>query len=191
MTKWFTDIETKWSACHGKCDGITGKNDICSRWWCKYWYSRCVQALTVAVRWECNVDKETKFTEMLRRYVDSHTIYMYVWLPATWGWVASCCSVVSHMGFSVVHVNVISLIMLRIMFKVVSSTVLPHNDTDYMYQAQPFNHFLLISRNPKCLFGLCTPNVEALIAIDENIFIIILVWACRQKWLLLCKNFIL
>ena len=36
----------------------------------------------------------------------------------------------SHMGFSVVHVNVISLIMLRIMFKVVSSTVLPHNDTD-------------------------------------------------------------
>ena len=33
--------------------------------------------------------------------------------------------------------------MLRIMFKVVSSTVLPHNDTDYMYQAQPFNHFCL------------------------------------------------
>ena len=70
------------------------------------------------------------------------TPYLCDYLPLE-GELLHAAQWLSPMGFSVVHVNVISLIILRIVFKVVSSTVLPHNDTDYMYQAQQFNHFCL------------------------------------------------
>ena len=59
----------------------------------------------------------------------------------------------------------------------VSTNVLPRSDSNYMYKAQQFDHFCVFKGlRSGCLDSAnLTFRAEALLAIDENISIIILV----------------